>query len=84
MPIVTATNINRSTNAGFEKGQPFVEQVAIEQDFDQIPDYIANHSTGNTIHLSSQSNFNQLGMVNKQLSANAHDKNSKPSSFAQQ
>jgi hypothetical protein len=42
-----------------------------------IPDYISNHENGKTVPLSNQSNFNQLGMVNKQLSANAHDKKMK-------
>lgn len=41
---------------------------------ESIPDYISNHASGNTINMSNQSSFNQLGMVNKQLSANAHDK----------
>lgn len=41
---------------------------------DQIPDYLSKHSIGKTIQLNNQSSFQQLGMVNKQLSANAHDK----------
>lgn len=41
---------------------------------DQIPDYISHHLNGNTIQLTNQSSYQQLGMVNKQLSANAHDK----------
>ncbi|MEQ1624348.1 MAG: hypothetical protein ABL870_06640, partial [Sediminibacterium sp.] len=41
---------------------------------DQIASYNSYHPSGNTIGLSNQSSFQQMGLVNKQLSANAHDK----------
>ncbi len=41
---------------------------------ESIPDYTSNHTSGKTIRMSNLSSFQQLGTVNKQLSANAHDK----------
>jgi hypothetical protein len=46
----------------------------IQSSEDQIASYNSYHPSGNTIGLSNQSSFQQMGMVNKQLSANAHDK----------
>ena len=73
-PIMEATN--QTPNGQHVGGNSFMtSQLEPNPSSDeQIPDYISNHSSGNTIQLSNQSSFKQLGMVNKQLSANAHDK----------
>lgn len=72
--IMEATSHNSITqNIGVNTPIPFKIDPSLNSD-EQIPDYISNHTSGNTIHLNNQSSFQQLGMVNKQLSANAHDK----------
>ncbi|HQR94341.1 MAG: hypothetical protein B7Y15_12450 [Bacteroidetes bacterium 24-39-8] len=57
--------INNTITTGVENNQSFEDQNA---------SYNSYHPSGNTIGLSNQSRFQQMGMVNKQLSANAHDK----------
>lgn len=65
------TVIFTQNNAGNPATDLVESSLSLEE---QIPDYISHHASGNTIRMSNLSNFNQLGMVNKQLSANAHDK----------
>jgi hypothetical protein len=65
--------ISNTPNLGLTNSMPpLFESNQVSEE--AIPDYTSNHSTGNTIRMSNLSSFNQLGMVNKQLSANAHDK----------
>lgn len=71
--IEANSNIATAQNFGVGISQPSMTNLSLNSD-DQIPDYFSNHATGNTIDLNNQSSFQQLGMVNKQLSANAHDK----------
>ena len=71
--IKANSNIATAQNFGVGISQPSMTNLSLNSD-DQIPDYFSNHATGNTIDLNNQSSFQQLGMVNKQLSANAHDK----------
>lgn len=72
--LMEASNNNPITqNIGVITSIPSIGEPSQNTD-DQIPDYLSNHSSGKTIQLNNQSSFQQLGMVNKQLSANAHDK----------
>lgn len=69
----TSTNTPITQNMGVNTSIPTLVEPSQNAN-DQIPDYFSNHSIGKTIQLNNQSSFQQLGMVNKQLSANAHDK----------
>ncbi len=69
----TSSNAPITQNIEVHTSTPSIIEPSYNTE-EQIPDYLSNHSSGNTIRLTNQSSFQQLGMVNKQLSANAHDK----------